>query len=76
MPEFDGLRNRADLARFIREQLPPRTLNDRLLLPELEADPDAPEANQVILYAKDNAGKTALMARFGTGSPVQIGIEP
>ncbi len=39
--------------------------------------PSAPAANSVVLYAEDNGGgKTRLMARFPTGSAVQIAIEP
>lgn len=34
-------------------------------------------ANRAHIYAQDNgAGKTQLMVRFGTGSPVQLAIEP
>ena len=39
--------------------------------------PAAPAANKVRIYAEDNgSGKTRLMARFGSGDPVQIAIEP
>lgn len=43
------------------------------------AESGAPNAvsNTVILYAEDNgSGKTRLMAKFPTGSAVQIAIEP
>lgn len=34
-------------------------------------------ANHAVIYAEDNgSGKTRVMARFGSGSPVQICIEP
>lgn len=40
-------------------------------------DPNAPAANQCVLYARDNgAGKTQLMARFNTGAIQQVAIEP
>ena len=39
--------------------------------------PTAPATNGVRIYAEDNgSGKTRLMARFGSGDPVQIAIEP
>lgn len=39
--------------------------------------PSAPAANEVLIFAQDNgAGKTQLMARFNSGSAVQIAIEP
>lgn len=39
--------------------------------------PAAPAANTVRIYAEDNgSGKTRLMAKFATGSAVQIAIEP
>jgi hypothetical protein len=39
--------------------------------------PSAPAANQLVLYAEDNgSGKTKLMARFNTGTAVQVAIEP
>jgi hypothetical protein len=39
--------------------------------------PAAPDADRVRIYAEDDgAGKTRLMARFATGSAVQIAIEP
>ena len=39
--------------------------------------PAAPATNNVRIYAEDNgSGKTRLMARFATGSAVQIAIEP
>lgn len=39
--------------------------------------PSAPSANQVVIYAQDNgAGKTQLMALFGSGAAQQIAIEP
>lgn len=48
-----------------------------LELEELSADPDAPAANRVRVYAKDTgAGKTALYARFNTGAVQQIAVEP
>jgi len=47
------------------------------LLTELSADPPAPAANQVVIYAKDNgSGKTELCARFNTGAVQQIAIQP
>jgi len=39
--------------------------------------PAAPATNGVYIYAEDNgSGKTRLMARFATGSAVQIAVEP
>jgi hypothetical protein len=38
--------------------------------------PSAPAANQVVIYAVDNGGKTELMALFPTGAAQQIAIEP
>jgi len=44
---------------------------------ELAADADAPAADQVRIYAKDNGGgKTGLYARFPTGAVQQIALEP
>jgi hypothetical protein len=40
-------------------------------------DPPAPVANKAVLYLKDNgSGKTRLMVRFSTGSPIQLAIQP
>jgi hypothetical protein len=36
----------------------------------------APSANKVYLYARDNGGKTELVARFNTGAIQQVAIEP
>lgn len=47
------------------------------LLSELSADPPAPAANQVVIYAKDNgSGKTGLYARFATGAVQLVALEP
>lgn len=43
---------------------------------ELAADPAAPAANKVRFYAKDNAGKTTLYARFATGAVQAIAAQP
>ena len=43
---------------------------------EVDAAPDAPEANRARSYYKDVGGKTAAFIRFPSGSPVQIAIEP
>ena len=44
---------------------------------ELAADPAAPAADTVRVYAKDNgSGKTGLYARFATGAVQQIAIQP
>lgn len=44
---------------------------------ERSADPSAPDADNVVLYAKDNgSGKTGLYARFNTGAVQQIAVEP
>lgn len=44
---------------------------------EQSADPAAPAANGVRVFAKDNgAGKTQLMARFATGANQQLAIQP
>lgn len=44
---------------------------------EFAADPAAPAANQVVLFAKDNgAGKTQLCARFNTGATQVIATQP
>lgn len=51
--------------------------NGALELKELSADPDAPTAGRVRIYAKDNgSGKTGLYARFPTGAVQQIALEP
>jgi hypothetical protein len=48
-----------------------------LTLKELAADPEAPDTDQVVLYAKDSGGgKTVLYARFHTGAIQQVAIEP
>lgn len=42
-----------------------------------QATPPVGIANMGLIYAEDNgSGKTRLMVQFGTGSPVQIAIEP
>lgn len=53
-------------------------LEDQFLeLEELAADPDAPAADRVRLYAIDSgAGKTVLKARFNTGAIQTIATEP
>ncbi len=38
--------------------------------------PAAPAANTGRLYCDDSGGKTRLMVRFNTGSPIQLAIEP
>lgn len=49
---------------------------DPTYLEEVSSIPGA-VPNTAILYAQDNgAGKTRLMVRFPTGSPVQLAIEP
>ncbi len=51
-------------------------LGGNLLLWEQSSAPSA-IANSGRIYAEDNgAGKTRVMVQFGTGSPVQIAIEP
>ena len=53
------------------------TLTGPLEMVEVGTAPAAPGANTVSIYAEDNgSGKTRLMARFATGAPVQIAIEP
>lgn len=48
-----------------------------LELEELSADPAAPAANKVRLYAKDNgAGKTVAYARFATGAIQAMATQP
>lgn len=45
-------------------------------IPEM-AEPAAPAANMVRFFGKDNgSGKTQLMAKFNTGSAVQVAIQP
>lgn len=39
-------------------------------------DPDAPADTKVVLYARDNGGKTELAARFASGAVQQVAIEP
>lgn len=44
---------------------------------ELSADPAAPAANKVRLYAKDNgSGKTVLYARFSSGAVQAVATQP
>lgn len=46
-------------------------------LTEMASPPAVGTGNAVLLYAEDNgAGKTKLMAKFPTGSAVQISVEP
>ena len=45
-------------------------------LAEQSADPPAPAANKVVLYARDSGGKTQLVARFPTGAVQEVAIEP
>lgn len=40
------------------------------------SDPSAPAANSVVLFARDNGGKTELCARFPTGAIQRVAIEP
>ena len=40
------------------------------------ADPTAPAVNKCRLYARDNAGKTELVAVFNSGAVQQVAIEP
>lgn len=41
------------------------------------AEPDAPTANKVRIYAEDDgAGKTRIMAKFSDSSTVQLAIQP
>ncbi len=52
-------------------------VNGKFTFTELGADPAAPAANYVILYAKDNgSGKTGLYARFATGAVQQVALQP
>lgn len=82
------LQNEADLkrwlARYLREtkgvvsydQLAGGPSVDRIILRERDSDPATPEANSVVVYAKDNgAGKTAIYALYPTGVPLQISVE-
>jgi hypothetical protein len=47
------------------------------MLEQATADPAAPAANGVRIFAKDNgAGKTQLVARFNTGAVQQLAVEP
>jgi hypothetical protein len=47
-----------------------------LKLNEISA-PAAPSTNQAVIYVEDNgAGKTRLMAKFASGSAVQLAIQP
>ena len=45
-------------------------------LQELTTDPAAPDAGEVIVYARATGGKTELCARFATGAIQQLAIEP
>ena len=48
-----------------------------LIIPEDSSGPTSGTANKAIIFAEDDgAGKTRLMAKFGTGAAVQIAIEP
>lgn len=48
---------------------------DPVVLSEQDSIPPA-QANKAVIYAADGEGKTRLMVRFGTGSPIEIAIEP
>lgn len=50
--------------------------NDRNLLLGGTTTPTAPSGSQVKLYTDVSGGKTRLMARFGSGTAVQVSIEP
>lgn len=41
-----------------------------------KSDTTAPSANEVVLYARDNGGKTELCARFNTGAIQVLSTEP
>lgn len=44
---------------------------------ERAGDAAAPAANGFVIYAKDNgSGKTEVMARFATGAPVAVAVQP
>lgn len=44
---------------------------------EQASDVDAPSANRVRIYAKDNgSSKTQLVARFNTGAVQELDVEP
>jgi len=47
-----------------------------LVLEALEAEPAAPSAGRVVLYATLAGGKLELRARFPTGDPVTVALEP
>jgi hypothetical protein len=49
--------------------------HDRLLYTE-RSDPAAPAANQAVVYARDNGGKTQLCVRFNTGAIQVLATEP
>lgn len=55
----------------------PLAIEMHLELTEVIAETNAPTANKVRMYARDNgAGKTQIVARFPTGAVQQIAIEP
>lgn len=48
----------------------------QITLSETSSTPAAPAPNQVVIFARDNGGKTELCARFPTGAVQSIAIEP
>jgi hypothetical protein len=49
---------------------------DGMQFGEAASDFSAPAADKVKVYARDNGGKTELVARFPTGAIQQLAIEP
>jgi len=47
-----------------------------LVLEALDAEPAAPSAGRVVIYAIDAGGKLDLRARFPSGEPVTLAREP
>lgn len=53
------------------------SLTKKAYLYELPDTPEAPPANQVVIYCKDNgAGKTEVFALFNTGAAQSIAVQP
>ena len=57
-------------------QYPPAFECQFIELQELSADPAAPGANRVRIYAIDATAKTRLSARFSTGAVQTVATEP
>jgi len=61
---------------YHREERAVRLEGVGLVLEALDAEPAAPSAGRVVIYAIDAGGKLELRARFPSGEPVTLAREP